>query len=106
MYCTQEPFDTLNAELLEDLTETQHHQLDQALPKYDLGTLLSTLYEFIETYIRHIDMNMKNWGLAIVHTCIIIILYLFVCFLARVDHVLSTCVVMTPEQHSTLTGLP
>ena len=106
MYCTQEPFDTLNAELLEDLTETQHHQLDQALPKYDLGTLLSTLYEFIETYIRHIDMNMKKLGLAIVHTCIIIIiLYLFVCFHARVDHVLSTCVVMTPEQHSALTGL-
>ena len=68
-YCTQEPFDTLNAELLEDLTETQYHQLDQALPKYDLGTLLSTLYEFIETYIRHIDMNMKILGLAIVHTC-------------------------------------
>ena len=58
----QEPFDTLNSELLEELTETQYHQLDQALPKFDLGTLLSILYEFIETYIRHIDVSKKEWG--------------------------------------------
>jgi hypothetical protein len=59
----QEPFHTLNNELLEPLPEGQCQQLDKALPKVDLGSLLGTLYEFIETYIRHIDMGKKEWTL-------------------------------------------
>ncbi|CAI8027546.1 hypothetical protein GBAR_LOCUS15740 [Geodia barretti] len=58
----QEPFHTLNQELLQPLAETQCKHLDRALPKVDLSALLGTLYEFIETYTRHIDMN-KEWGL-------------------------------------------
>lgn len=58
----QEPFHTLNVELLEPISELQCKQLDEALPKFDLDTLLGTLYEFIETYIRHIDMGKKEWG--------------------------------------------
>ena len=54
---SQEPFHTLNPELLEDLTEKQCQQLNKALPKVDLSALLGTLYEFIETFIRHIDLN-------------------------------------------------
>ncbi|CAI8027543.1 E3 ubiquitin-protein ligase rnf213-alpha [Geodia barretti] len=57
-----EPFHTLNQELLQPLAETQCKHLDRALPKVDLSALLGTLYEFIETYTRHIDMN-KEWGL-------------------------------------------
>jgi hypothetical protein len=59
----QEPFHTLNHELLQPLTETQCKGLDTALPKVDLTLLLGTLYEFIETYIRHIDLGYKEWGL-------------------------------------------
>ena len=58
----QEPFHTLNQELLQPLAETQCKHLDRALPKVDLSALLGTLYEFIETYTRHIDMNKKEWG--------------------------------------------
>ena len=58
----QEPFHTLNHELLEQLTDTQCQNLDGALTKFDLPALLGTLYEFIETYVRHIDMGKKEWG--------------------------------------------
>ena len=57
----QEPFHTLHNELLEPLTEDQCQQLDKALPKVDLDSLLGTLYEFIETFIRHIDMGKREW---------------------------------------------
>ena len=57
----QEPFHTLNNELLELLTEDQCRQLDKALPKVDLDSLLGTLYEFIETFIRHIDVGKREW---------------------------------------------
>jgi hypothetical protein len=59
----QEPFHTLNHELLEPLTERQCRHLDKALPKVDLSALLGTLYEFIETFIRHIDLRNKKRGL-------------------------------------------
>ena len=62
MEIVQEPFYTLNRELLEPLSKSQCKHLDRALPKVDLSALLGTLYEFIETYIRHIDMNKKEWG--------------------------------------------
>lgn len=58
----QEPFDTLNSELLTELTETQQQQLLQVLNRFDLESILGTLYEFIETYLRHIDMSHKEWG--------------------------------------------
>ncbi|CAI8024800.1 E3 ubiquitin-protein ligase rnf213-alpha [Geodia barretti] len=58
----QEPFHTLNHELLEPLTECQCRHLDKALPKVDLSALLGTLYEFIETFIRHIDLRNKKRG--------------------------------------------
>lgn len=60
--CMQEPFHTLNSELLKTLLKPQCEQLDLALPKFDLESLLNILYEFIETFIRHIDMGKKEWG--------------------------------------------
>lgn len=62
LYNFQEPFHTLNNELLAQLTKSQQEELDQVLPKCDLDCLLGTLYEFIETFIRHIDMGKKEWG--------------------------------------------
>jgi hypothetical protein len=58
----QEPFHTLNYELLVPLSPDQCQHLDRALPKVDLSVLLGTLYEFIETFIRHIDLTNKEWG--------------------------------------------
>ena len=58
----QEPFDTLNHEFLGELSDAQHHHLDEALPKCDLAALLGLIYEFIETYIRHMDVKNKEWG--------------------------------------------
>ena len=54
---SKEPFHTLNHELLEPLTKTQCQHLDRALPKVELSALLGTLYEFIQTFIRHIDVD-------------------------------------------------
>ena len=59
---SQEPFHALNQELLKPLTESQCRELDKGLPKVDLSDLLGTLYEFIETYIRHTDTNQLDWG--------------------------------------------
>ena len=59
---SQEPFHALNQELLKPLTESQCRELDKGLPKFDLSDLLGTLYEFIETYIRHTDTNKLDWG--------------------------------------------
>ena len=59
----QELFDTIPTDLTADLTEEQQHGLDQCLRRFDLDSLLVTLYEFIETHVRHIDMNSneKDW---------------------------------------------
>ena len=57
----QEPFDNIDDNLLEGLSEDQRHQLDVVLHRFDVDWLLGTLYEFIETYIRHIDTSKKEW---------------------------------------------
>ena len=58
----QEPFDTLRDELVEPLSDIQHRQLDIVLHRFDLDSLLGTLYEFIETFIRHIEVEQQQWG--------------------------------------------
>ena len=37
-------------------------ELNQSLPKLDLHVLLCTLYEFIETNLRHRDPGEHEWG--------------------------------------------
>jgi hypothetical protein len=37
--------------------------LDRVLHRFDLDSLLGTLYEFIETFIRHTEVEQQQWGL-------------------------------------------
>jgi hypothetical protein len=59
----QEPFDTLPDQLVKPLSHSQHQQLDRVLHRFDLDSLLGTLYEFIETFIRHTEVEQQQWGL-------------------------------------------
>jgi hypothetical protein len=54
----QEPFDSIRQEFLCDLSEdedgeNQYEALDRCLCQFDPDLLLGTLYEFIETYVKH-----------------------------------------------------
>ena len=54
----QEPFDSIRLEFLCDLSkdedgEDQFAALDRCLGQFDPDLLLGTLYEFIETYVKH-----------------------------------------------------
>lgn len=54
----QEPFNSIHQEFLRELSEdedgeNQFISLDRCLGQFDPDLLLGTLYEFIETYIKH-----------------------------------------------------
>ena len=54
----QEPFDSIRQDFLRELSEDEDGEdqftaLDSCLGQFDPGTLLGTLYEFIETYVKH-----------------------------------------------------
>ena len=57
--------DTMPEYLTEELTtdgeENQVEALGQCLRVLDLDKLLGTLYEFIETYVKHSPFNEKDW---------------------------------------------
>ena len=57
----QEPFDSLHQNYLAELTEKNTDELNSLLPKLDLHELLCTLYEFIETNVRHQDPGDHDW---------------------------------------------
>ena len=48
-------------ELTTDGEENQVEALDHCLRVLDLDNLLGTLYEFIETYVKHSPSNEKEW---------------------------------------------
>ena len=64
---TQEPFDSesMPSDFLEELTtdreENQLEDLNHCLRAFNLDRLLGTLYEFIETYVKHSPSNEKEW---------------------------------------------
>ena len=66
-FITQEPFDldSMPEYLMEELTtdgeEDQVEALGHCLRVLDLDNLLGTLYEFIETYVKHSPSNEKDW---------------------------------------------
>ena len=57
--------DTMPEYLMEKLTtdgeENQVEALDHCLRVLDLDNLLGTLYEFIETFVKHSPSNEKEW---------------------------------------------
>ena len=57
----QEPFDPIRKEFLEPLKE-QKEGLERCLRLFDLGSLLGTLYEFIETYVKHSPDGELQWS--------------------------------------------
>jgi hypothetical protein len=58
----QEPFNSIHKEFLCDLSkdgdgEDQFAALDRCLGQFEPDLLLGTLYEFIETYIKHCPLK-------------------------------------------------
>ena len=58
----QQPFDSIRPEFLRDLSkdedgEDQITALDCCLGQFDPDLLLGTLYEFIETYVKHCPLH-------------------------------------------------
>ena len=51
----------LREELIVDGDENQVKALGHCLRVLDLDKLLGTLYEFIETYVKHAPINEKDW---------------------------------------------
>jgi len=64
---TQEPFDSESMppdflkELKADSQTNQMEALNHCLRVFDLEKLLGTLYEFIETHVKHSPSNEKEW---------------------------------------------
>ena len=61
----QEPFDSVRQEFLRGLSknedgEDQCEVLDRCLGQFEPDLLLGTLYEFIETYIKHCPLTEHN----------------------------------------------
>jgi hypothetical protein len=61
----REPFDSIRQEFLRELLkkgggEDQSEALDRCLSQFDPDLLLGTLYEFIETYIKHCPLKERN----------------------------------------------
>lgn len=59
----QEPFDleSMPKHFLDELDENQMKALTGCLRVLDLDKLTGTLYEFIETYVKHLPPNNKDW---------------------------------------------
>ena len=53
----QEPFNTVRQEFLYELSEEEGEALNCFLSQFDPDLLLGTLYEFIETYIKHCPLQ-------------------------------------------------
>ena len=53
----QEPFNTVRQEFLCELSEEEGEALNCFLSQFDPDLLLGTLYEFIETYIKHCPLQ-------------------------------------------------
>ena len=59
-HCLQEPFDSLHDNYLVELGDKEK-ELNRVLAKCDLPVLLCTLYEFIETNVRHREPREHDW---------------------------------------------
>ena len=60
-----EPFESICQEFLRDLSEDedgedQFEALDRCLGQFEPDLLLGTLYEFIETYIKHYPLKERD----------------------------------------------
>ena len=58
----QEPFDSIRPEFLRELSEDEDEEdqmkaLNRCLSKFEPDLLLGTLYEFIETYVKHCPLH-------------------------------------------------
>ena len=53
----QEPFHTIRKEFQCELSEGEVEALNGCLGQFDPNFLLGTLYEFIETYIKHCPLQ-------------------------------------------------
>ena len=62
---SQDPFDSVKDEFSKELTsegeESQTTALDHCLRSFNLDHLLGTLYEFIETHVKHCPDNESDW---------------------------------------------
>ena len=61
----QEPFDSIRQEFLRELSkdedgEDQFTELDRCLGQFDPDLLLGTIYEFIETYVKHCPQHLHD----------------------------------------------
>ena len=57
----QEPFDSVREEFLKPLEEDEKEALEKCLRLFDLDSLLGTLYEFIETHVKHSPDGELEW---------------------------------------------
>ena len=61
----QEPFDSIRPEFLRDLSDSEDGEdgedqitaLNRCLGQFEPDLLLGTLYEFIETYVKHCPLH-------------------------------------------------
>ena len=57
----QEPFDSVRSDFLKPLKEEEKDELEKCLRLFDLDSLLGTLYEFIETHVKHSPDGELEW---------------------------------------------
>ena len=57
----QEPFDSVRDEFLKPLKEEEKDELEKCLRLFELDSLLGTLYEFIETHVKHSPDGELEW---------------------------------------------
>ena len=57
----QEPFDSVRGDFLKPLQQEEKEALEKCLRLFDLDSLLGTLYEFIETHVKHSPNEELLW---------------------------------------------
>ena len=57
----QEPFDSVRDDFLKPLQQEEKEALEKCLRLFDLDSLLGTLYEFIETHVKHSPNEELLW---------------------------------------------
>ena len=57
----QEPFDSVRDDFLKPLEKEEKEDLEKCLRLFDLDSLLGTLYEFIETHVKHSPNEELHW---------------------------------------------
>ena len=57
----QEPFDSVRSDFLKPLKEEEKDELEKCLRLFDLDSPLGTLYEFIETHVKHSPDGELEW---------------------------------------------